>query len=454
MANLKGALTFLKRVRTFCIDLKSAANGKKFSEAEWMDLLLEDLKLEISDIEEAGVHGITQLLMVTCFTEEVYKAKLALLEKGVKWTKMRGLMVYGYSTEEYVTTIKVKNWSNFMDTEAIISVLKAYGDVLTFHRGTVAGYPTIFSNFIIVKMKLRNDCELPALIRNTGCGEILQILWEGSDKICFRCNNKGHTMAFCRQKAAYLADEAAVDSWAAIVAGKAVDAHSKKKAKDFPSLAADNSNGSRNKPSKGNGSKAVRSDAAVGGSGLPNGQGSRAGRSDAAVGGSGLPNGHGSKAGRSDVAVGGSGLPNGHGSKDVVADGSVSGSGLANGQESPDMFSSQDFIPATNPAKVVKAKELNDIETSNVFTPLSEKIDEFSSGEASPEMPLNQLGMLQDSLVWYEGRGRIEAHNSDVSDGEEVSMELDSNLKRGRSSSLDNIGLQKSLKRHLKGQKK
>ena len=95
MANLKGALTFLKRVRTFCIDLKSAANGKKFSDAEWMDLLLEDLKLEISDIEEAGVHGITQLLMVTCFTEEVYKAKLALLENGVKWTKMRGLMVYG-----------------------------------------------------------------------------------------------------------------------------------------------------------------------------------------------------------------------------------------------------------------------------------------------------------------------------------------------------------------------
>ena len=445
MANLKGALTFLKRVRTFCIDLKSAANGKKFSEVEWMDLLLEDLKLEISDIEEAGVHGITQLLMVTCFTEEVYKTKLALLEKGVKWTKMRGLVVYGYSTEEYVTTIKVKNWSSFMDTEAIISVLKAYGDVLTWHRGTVAGFPTVISNFIIVKMKLRSDCELPALIRNTGCGEILQILWEGADKICFKCNNKGHTMAFCRQKAAYLADEAAVDSWAAVVAGKAVAAHSKKKAKDYPSL-ADNSNDSRNKPSKGHGSKAGRSDSAVGGSGLPNGQGSKAGRSDGAVGGSGLPNGHGSKAGRSDVAVGGSGLPNGHGSNDGGAVGSVGGSGLANSQESPDMFSSQDFIPATNPAKVVKAKELNDIETSNVFTPLS--------GEASPEMPLNQLGMLQDSLVWYEGRGRIEAHNSDVSDGEEVSMELDSTLKRGRSSSLDNIGLQKSLKRHLKGQKK
>jgi hypothetical protein len=54
---------------------------------------------------------------------------------------MKGLVVYGYSTEEYVTTIMVKNWSSFMDTEAIITVLKVYGDVLTWHKGTVAGFP-------------------------------------------------------------------------------------------------------------------------------------------------------------------------------------------------------------------------------------------------------------------------------------------------------------------------
>jgi hypothetical protein len=300
-------------------------------------------------------------------------------------------------------------------------------------------------------MKLKSECELPALIRNTGCGEILQILWEGADKLCFRCNNKGHTMAFCRQKAAYLADEAAVDSWAAVVAGKAVAGHSKKKAKDFPSLAAD---GNRNKPSSGHGSKPGRSNGSVGGSGLSNGHGSEAGRSEGAVGGSGLSNGHGSKDGRSDGAVGGPGLSNGHGSKADSADGSARGSGLANGRESPDMFSSQDFIPATNPAKVVKSKKSNNIETSNIFTPLSEKIDDFSSGEVSPAMPLNQLGLVQDSMAYYEGRGRIEAHHSEESEGEDESMELDSNLKRGRSSSLDHLDLQKSLKKHLKSQKK
>ncbi|MCP4053823.1 MAG: hypothetical protein GY739_12310, partial [Mesoflavibacter sp.] len=206
MAHLKGALTFIKRVRTFCIDIKSATNGQKISERDWMDLLLVDLGMDVGDIEEVGVHGITQLLMVTCLTEETFKAKLALLEQGVKWTKMKGLLVYGYSSEEYVTTIKIKNWSNFMDTEAIISVLKGYGDVLTWHRGTVPGYPTVVSNFIVVKMKLKPGVELPALIRNTAHGEILQILWEGGDRICFRCNGKGHTMAFCRENGSGLSN--------------------------------------------------------------------------------------------------------------------------------------------------------------------------------------------------------------------------------------------------------
>lgn len=90
----------------------------------------------------------------------------------------------------------------------------------------------------------------------------------------------------------------------------------------------------------------------------------------------------------------------------------------------------------------------------NIFTPLSEKIDDFSSGEVSPGMPLNQLGLVQDSMAYYEGRGRIEAHHSEESEGEDESMELDSNLKRGRSSSLDHLDLQKSLKKHLKSQKK
>ena len=505
MAHLKGALTFIKRVRTFCIDIKSVTNGTKISERDWMDLLLVDLGLDIADIEEVGVHGITQLLMVTCLTEETFKAKLALLEQGVKWTKMKGLLVYGYSSEEYVTTIKIKNWSNFMGTDAIISVLKGYGDVLTWHKGTVPGYPTVVSNFIVVKMKLKPGVELPALIRNTAYGEILQVLWEGGDRICYRCNLKGHTMAFCKEKPFYGgSEEPAVDSWAAIVAGKAIAARSKKKGKEFPSLAVN----SQNKPSKvdkdkrnvsvnnfvsgsgvsnGHGSSAGRPDGSVSGSGLSNGHGSSAGRPDVSVSGSGLPNGHGSSVDRPDGSASGSGLPRGHGSSGGRPDGSASGSGLLKGHESSDgcpdgsglsnghessvgylggseslsnshdnessdMFNSQDFIPATNTAKVVKAKVSSAIETSNNFTPLSGKIEEYPTDSDSPAMPLNQLGL--GSQIWYEGNGRVESQQSDGSDVEE-SMDCDSlNSKRGRSTSLDESEVRKSLKKHLKGQKK
>ncbi len=465
MAHLKGALTFIKRVRTFCIDIKSVTNGTKISERDWMDLLLVDLGLDIADIEEVGVHGITQLLMVTCLTEETFKAKLALLEQGVKWTKMKGLLVYGYSSEEYVTTIKIKNWSNFMGTDAIISVLKGYGDVLTWHKGTVPGYPTVVSNFIVVKMKLKPGVELPALIRNTAYGEILQVLWEGGDRICYRCNLKGHTMAFCKEKPFYGgSEEPAVDSWAAIVAGKAIAARSKKKGKEFPSLAVN----SQNKPSKVDKDKRnVSVNNFVSGSGVSNGHGSSAGRPDGSVSGSGLPNGHGSSGGRPDGSASGSGLLKGHESSDGCPD----GSGLSNGHESSvgylggseslsnshdnessDMFNSQDFIPATNTAKVVKAKVSSAIETSNNFTPLSGKIEEYPTDSDSPAMPLNQLGL--GSQIWYEGNGRVESQQSDGSDVEE-SMDCDSlNSKRGRSTSLDESEVRKSLKKHLKGQKK
>ncbi|MCP3668317.1 MAG: hypothetical protein GY696_38495 [Gammaproteobacteria bacterium] len=83
---------------------------------------------------------------------------------------------------------------------------------------------------------------------------------------------------------------------------------------------------------------------------------------------------------------------------------------------------------------------------------LSEKIEEFSTDSDSPAMPLNQLGL--GPQIWYEGNGRVESQQSDVSDVEE-NMDCDSlHSKRGGSTSLDESDIRIILKKHVKGQKK
>ena len=103
----QNGLTFIKRQRTLCLDIKSAANGKTSVE-EWMEFIISDMKVDVSEIASANVHGITGKLMVTFLKEEMFKDKLKLVANGLAWTKKNGRLVYGWSTDEYLTRENIK----------------------------------------------------------------------------------------------------------------------------------------------------------------------------------------------------------------------------------------------------------------------------------------------------------------------------------------------------------
>ena len=216
----QNGLTFIKRQRTLCLDIKSAANGKTSVE-EWMEFIISDMKVDVSEIASANVHGITGKLMVTFLKEEVFKDKLKLVGNGLPWTKKNGRLVYGWSTEEYLTTVKISNWSQFFPEGMITEKMQGFGEVVSCHRGTLPGFPGILNNTLVLRMKLKPGVELPPVLQHTAWGEILQINWEGSERVCFKCMGRGHTVAFCQQTSSFKnVEEAEVNSWAAIAAGK------------------------------------------------------------------------------------------------------------------------------------------------------------------------------------------------------------------------------------------
>jgi hypothetical protein len=428
MAHMKDGLTFITRQRTLCFDLKSVG-GPRALGPEWLDLLLKDVGLDPSDIESAGIHGITQHLMVTIFTEELFKAKLALVEKGIKWTKRGGRLVYGWSTEEYLTTVKIVNWSPFMPVEPIIERMKGYGEVVAFHKGTLPDCPAIVSNFIVCKMKLKPGASLPVILRNEAQGEVLQIWWEGGERVCFKCHDRGHLAAFCKQRPSFVPASGPVqDTWAAVCAGTGTPA------------ARHNTKG-QGKGAGGN---------------FPPLRG-QAGGSKGPGAGSTLSSGQ----------AGGSGA------------GSTLSSGQAGNSEGPgDASSSQlSVIPDTqesNPTKAKKGKQpakVPSVDISNSFSLLadreeadSQRIDDYpSSGEQGegeesvesdgrPVLPLNQKGLESQRSEESDGRPDLPLNQKGLESQDSVEsedMDFTSRAsKRDRSSSLDLLAKNKPGKRH------
>lgn len=216
-------LTFIKRVRCLCFDIKPVG-GPKIQISDYMDFLIEDCKIDPVDIECQGYHTMTNHLMVTLSTEEVFKEKLALVEKGVSWTKKGGKLVYGFSAQEYLTSVTIQNWRPWMEVDPILEQMSKFGDVITWNYVETPGFPNILQNQLKLRMKLKPGCVLPPDLGRSvsDIGERLSIFWEGSERRCFKCQGVGHSIAFCRQKAIDYDTTPSQNTWAVVASRKPV----------------------------------------------------------------------------------------------------------------------------------------------------------------------------------------------------------------------------------------
>ena len=217
----KSHLSFIHRKQTLCVDVKHAAKGR-VTQKEWVAFLRNDLKIKPSEIEQVQYHSIADLLMVKVKDLQCFNNYLELLLAGVKWPAKGNVKVFGWSSDEVLTTVKFINIPYFVDIQFILNHMKKFGTILDHRVGVLSqtGCPDwdgIPDGSLTLKMKVNEGAVLPPFLDLTKHGESLQLVSDQVEKKCFRCFGKGHISLHCYQKPKNFTEENSVKTWAGIV---------------------------------------------------------------------------------------------------------------------------------------------------------------------------------------------------------------------------------------------
>ena len=226
-------ITFLTRKNTLCYDLKSVYDPKLDPEADgvrsaavsrrvWCDFLLNTLLVTSEDLVEAFVHQQTNHLMVKFKETTVFDQYKDKALKGIKWQWSHQL-VFGWSTEEILTTVKVVNLSVHVNEKKVVQYLEKFGKVVHWQKGFIRELPGVFDGTLTAKMAIAKDENgenkvIPSFIEIAEIGEYLQVFSELTNRTCFRCGQIGHIAPSCKKKLINNSDPKPEKSWSTIAA--------------------------------------------------------------------------------------------------------------------------------------------------------------------------------------------------------------------------------------------
>lgn len=194
-------VSFLLRKNSVVIDIKAVTGGNGITPADQYSLVKQGLKVKPGQVAEIQLHSVSRNLIVGFEGDEIYASALKKLEQGIIWNKYPGIKIHGWSTSEYLTPITVMNWSKYLNFEMLKSRLENYGKIISYQFGVFKEDPLCKNGNIHLRMKLKAGAEIPAFVEIPGAAECLQIYSDNTEKVCFRCTEKGHIAPWCRKKA-------------------------------------------------------------------------------------------------------------------------------------------------------------------------------------------------------------------------------------------------------------
>ena len=212
------SLTFITRTNTVCIDVRDVYPGPKVPTKDWCSFLKEDLKLKAEDLIEAGMNTLTNYLMVKLSTEPIYLTVLEKLQAGVNWSRFN-LLVYGWSTAEILSTVKVTNITCHIDLPKVLKKMGDYGQVINHRVGYLKELPGVRDTTLLLRMKIKPGVKIPSFLDIGPMGESLQVFSDHADKVCFKCCKKGHIAPFCRNPTRAPDLKSSTSSWASVAGG-------------------------------------------------------------------------------------------------------------------------------------------------------------------------------------------------------------------------------------------
>lgn len=206
---------FSTRKNCLVIDVVDAFPGDIVPTQEWVDFLVECLKLDFDKILSSYIYQKTNLLMVTVNSEDIFQSVLQSLEQGVLWTKYKK-KVFGWSATTVTTPVTVVNLPYNIDLNLINNLLSKWGTITKGSLGYLkeTGYKVADGTYHL-KMVLKENTVLPSVIDVPSIGEQFLVFSTASKKVCLNCTRVGHISRFCRFQQRTPA--ASNPSWARIV---------------------------------------------------------------------------------------------------------------------------------------------------------------------------------------------------------------------------------------------
>ena len=182
------------------IDAREAFPGA--SRADRNALLLKDLAVPAGEV--LGVYTVpaTQLLRVNFRSFGPFMAALGKLRRGVPWAAADGRLVFGWSTADSATRVRLTGVPEHLDHALLREHLSGFGQVLSVVRGLDEAFPKAYDGRVTATLLVKEGAVLPHFIqlldRRGAPADLLFVHVDGAKRYCFRCGLAGHVGLHCK----------------------------------------------------------------------------------------------------------------------------------------------------------------------------------------------------------------------------------------------------------------
>ena len=198
------------------IDLKAIRTHTKDERA---DFVIKDLGVPAGDVLCIFEDHITQLIVLSLETQEVFDTALGLLREGVPWSAAEGALVTGSSASEAVSAVRVSNIPPGLPTPVVLNHMKKFGTILSHNMGRDRHFPRASDGVLHITMVLNEVDDLPHFIQvvdeNDRLSNSLPVHMDSPRRRCYRCGRPSHMGTRCN--ATVRAPDAPPSVWSNLV---------------------------------------------------------------------------------------------------------------------------------------------------------------------------------------------------------------------------------------------
>ena len=156
-------------------------------------------------------------LLLQFNTEQQYEKYVEKLRNGVIWGNLQKT-VFGWPAQDKLSSIRITGYSSqVIPIPTILRKFSEYGEVVTWKEGFLRELPQVRDFSLNLKMKIKPGTIIPSILNVKSMGERLKVYSDFSEKVCFKCNRRGHIAPYCRNKPASVEQREKSRTWADIV---------------------------------------------------------------------------------------------------------------------------------------------------------------------------------------------------------------------------------------------